>query len=575
MSTMVSQETFTSNFSGLERPATVVPQPVSLAFPTPEQESAMLAPFRREISETYQIVMAICAQTNAPDTVRNLIDALINFSGGEIHVKASDYQIGAAFYKDENARDAIKKRVQRWRKNLDKWQTKSGITLVQIKSGSRRIENNHEKNEPSEYRLIVLDMAAKVELEIGTDIESELDAAVQSVVGEMRGYPSRMDTPRKRERTPESYSKGALTWARKALETARERGYGIDDLVREMTDDFNNLLAEFAGGDDKGGTKASHLRDECGTDLDTISTISSSYLPNKEGVLVKNEVLPMVEYALSLARRGFRVFPVYSAMDGICVCKGADCCSTPAKHPRIMGWNKSATTDETTIRDWWRKWPRSNIGIATGEIVVLDVDPKSDGFESLESLESENERLPETLTARTGSGGRHYIFKCPDGASIRNLQASQKLGRGLDIRGENGFIVAAGSIHASGNRYEWDDESAPLVTMPAWLVEKLNAPAERPSVSSAQSVSNNARPAYWHRARRDGWPLDSNDESPVLEGRRNDFLFGKAIGLAYGGRSKDDVRERIERWNQNRCVPPVSDYELNKLIDSAWKWAHA
>src|SRR5690606_16501331 len=85
----------------------------------------------------------------------------------------------------------------------------------------------------------------------------------------------------------------------------------------------------------------------------------------------------MLQYALEYARRGWRVFP----------------CRPGGKQPVTgLRWRNEATTDEATIRRWWKRWPEANIGLATGGtgkgsgVVVLDVDGEA-GERSLQELE--------------------------------------------------------------------------------------------------------------------------------------------------------------------------------------------
>jgi len=124
------------------------------------------------------------------------------------------------------------------------------------------------------------------------------------------------------------------------------------------------------------------------------------------------------------------------------------------KHPRTEHGLKDATIDEATIFGWWRRWPGANVGIVTGMasgLLVLDIDPRHGGVESLALLEREHGSLPETAEVSTGGGGRHILFLHP-GFRVKNRANMMP---GVDVRGDDGYIVAPPSLHASGRRYEW------------------------------------------------------------------------------------------------------------------------
>jgi hypothetical protein len=131
-----------------------------------------------------------------------------------------------------------------------------------------------------------------------------------------------------------------------------------------------------------------------------------------------------------------------------------------------------AALDAGRIRRWWRRAPLANLGVATGtasRLVVLDVDPRHDGPAHLAQLEGRYRRLPATVEAVSGGGGRHLYF-AHAGDPIPT--AAGLLG-GLDVRGDGGYIVAPPSRHASGGRYRWrpsygPSERAPAA-LPAWL----------------------------------------------------------------------------------------------------------
>jgi hypothetical protein len=138
---------------------------------------------------------------------------------------------------------------------------------------------------------------------------------------------------------------------------------------------------------------------------------------------------------------------------------------------------KGATTDEKTIRRWWNEYPDAGIGMPTGAqsgIDVLDIDFKNgrDGTSSLGNLVGELGALPETGSASTPSGGKHRYFR--HGQGIRC--STDKLGVGLDLRGEGGFVV----LPPSHGLYKWigTNERDDIAEWPdAWIehLRTLNA----------------------------------------------------------------------------------------------------
>jgi hypothetical protein len=109
----------------------------------------------------------------------------------------------------------------------------------------------------------------------------------------------------------------------------------------------------------------------------------------------------MPNSALAYAEHfGFAVFP----------------CKPGGKTPLTSHGFKDATKDPAQIRDWCKRWPDANIGIATGPIsgiVVLDIDPRHGGDDTLAALELQYGALPAIPMVLTGGGGVHYYFKAP------------------------------------------------------------------------------------------------------------------------------------------------------------------
>lgn len=127
---------------------------------------------------------------------------------------------------------------------------------------------------------------------------------------------------------------------------------------------------------------------------------------------------------------------------------------------------------EKTLREWYSRSPGYNVAIVTGKLsalVVVDVDPRHGGTESLDELEREHGPLPDTMEAITGGGGRHLYFSHP-GGEVHNRT---NLAPGIDLRGDGGCIVAPPSVHPSGKRYRWVKERGPGDIDPARLPDWL------------------------------------------------------------------------------------------------------
>jgi hypothetical protein len=189
--------------------------------------------------------------------------------------------------------------------------------------------------------------------------------------------------------------------------------------------------------------------------------------------------------ALDYAERFWKVFPLHTIEDGCCTCGNAEC-KSPGKHPvshLAPNGCHDATDDPVIIIQWYAGFPDANPGIATGPLFddppgsgffVIDQDGDA-GIETMRQLQREYGALPETLTARTGSGGKHFLFRYPDEGTIRNAQ--KRLGSrsapGVDVRGLSGYIVGASSLHHSGRHYSWINPTVAIAEAPPWLLDMI------------------------------------------------------------------------------------------------------
>ena len=147
----------------------------------------------------------------------------------------------------------------------------------------------------------------------------------------------------------------------------------------------------------------------------------------------------LLDAALEYARQGRAVFPLIANR----------------KEPATRRGFHDATTNPATIRRWWMARHDYNIGIRTGAasgiwIFDIDIADGKDGEASLRKLEAEHGELPATMQSITANG-RHvwFTYTCPIPSTCG------RIGPGLDVRGDGGYIVAPPSIHPSGRQYSF------------------------------------------------------------------------------------------------------------------------
>lgn len=183
----------------------------------------------------------------------------------------------------------------------------------------------------------------------------------------------------------------------------------------------------------------------------------------------------ILEAALSYAARGWPVVPLWKPKPSGCCCRKGSKCDRPGKHPRTHHGYQGATTDVARISTW--KWSTANVGIVPGReagLLVIDVDPRNGGRESIRELEKQLGRLPTGPVVKSGGGGWHLYFRHPDGAVRKSSGVA-----GIDLKADGGFVVAPPSIHQSGGAYRWEPSPAEfaLPELPAaWLTWICEAP---------------------------------------------------------------------------------------------------
>jgi Bifunctional DNA primase/polymerase, N-terminal/AAA domain len=259
----------------------------------------------------------------------------------------------------------------------------------------------------------------------------------------------------------------------------------------------------------------------------------------------------VVDSALRYAGLGWRIYPIQPpAIDGgWCSCRKGEDCPDPGKHPfHDLGGLKSATTDKQTLKTLFGSSDASIGLLCEKRFWVLDVDGP-EGVADLDRLISENEALPQTPTAETGSGGRHYYFAFDK----RVKKNRSKIGGcSIDCKTTGGAVVAPPSRHSSGKCYRWliDPSEADFADAPEWLIDFVTQDDRK---SGSQTEFNFAG------------DLDLVTAPGVGEGERNSQLC-RLVGshLARLGDTPELLQLAIA-WG-GRCDPPMKESEVSKTV---------
>lgn len=287
--------------------------------------------------------------------------------------------------------------------------------------------------------------------------------------------------------------------------------------------------------------------------------------------------------ATGYARLGWRVIPVrWITPDGTCSCPNGPACESAGKHPVHDAWPSVASSDPDVVASWWRpdpiiparEWyPYANIGVVTGRgsgIFVLDVDTYAGGGPTLGAYERRNGDLPLTRVHSTGRGGTHYFFAHP-GFDVRN-SAKRVLGAGLDIRGENGFVVVPPSV-SSGGPYELNPaHDIPPAPAPEWLLSLLRS-YDKGQTGSA--ISGDAPVQSTGAARRYAEAALAAEAARMRDagpGTRNDTLNNCAFSLGtLGGVGLLSEGDAWTALREAAKAAGLGDGEIRQTFLSGWR----
>lgn len=238
--------------------------------------------------------------------------------------------------------------------------------------------------------------------------------------------------------------------------------------------------------------------------------------------------------SITLAKNGIAIFP----------CRDN-------KSPYTAHGFKDATTDKIQIEKWWKEHPDALIGLPTGAqngLLVVDCDEKH-GKHGVAAFRVLVGRDPETFTVTTPTGGKHYYYRW---SSACPTNSQDKLGYGIDVRSEGGYVITVPS-NASTGLYTVKD-SININEYPNYLLDINNKSvydSERSetletSEAIASDSSELSKPSYSS--------LDLDKHIPKTIGERNKCIFNLARYLKYN--TKMDIK----------ALKPVFKVWFNKSV---------
>ena len=197
------------------------------------------------------------------------------------------------------------------------------------------------------------------------------------------------------------------------------------------------------------------------------------------------------------AVRGWVVFPCDHPLAGAhCTgvaracregrCKAEADPSQRGKHPRVAWGQITEPPDKDQRAAWWGGTLPTNIAIACGPSGLLVVDEdEPNAFRAF--CAHEGHELPRTFTVETARGQHHYFTVPTDPATGERVPIGNSPGAlaawHCDVRGgasasgtSGGYVITAGSEHASGKIYTAPEPYAEAIEAPGWLIEAIMSP---------------------------------------------------------------------------------------------------
>ena len=223
------------------------------------------------------------------------------------------------------------------------------------------------------------------------------------------------------------------------------------------------------------------------------------------------------------------------------------------KRPLTQHGFYDAQTDAEKIYSLFEQRPNASlIGVATGDIIVVDVDKKNgkNGFDWPVLSE-----LPLTRVQRTPNNGEHRLYRLPAGREIGCPVPFS----GVEIKGKGGYF-------ATGPGYSWANDED-IATLTPEQCDRL-APPEKAKPFDRHGVSpddiRSVGPGNWHN------PVLRTVGMLVSKGMGDDLIHALTDGFTLPGytvaQTRREVAEMIRGARQKGWTPDLTETRYSPFL---------
>jgi len=288
-----------------------------------------------------------------------------------------------------------------------------------------------------------------------------------------------------------------------------------------------------------------------------------------------------------------------------CTCRKHKDCNALAKHPNGLFVSKIKTGEafDYSRKDFKEdRVNRYNMGAICGYsldkthgadtvLIIVDIDSKDPWNTPFVKnvLDKDGKEALETFGYLTGSGGMHLWYAVDKSYGIHNNSVS-KVETGIDIRGVNGYGVVPGSLHKSGNLYDFDKEHnqgfhLPIRKLPQSALEAIVAsngariPKIKKSdknklqgVKNKRSLGSMLLPPLANGIKDLKKILRSNPSYMIPEGARNQTIYRLLAHDRSMGANRKMLVEK-GKYYRTRCQDhkSIKMQEIHTIVSSAHK----